>query len=218
MSKKLISYKSESKRQKKEWLNQAFLPCVDQTYMKKMLFILTMISFSTWAQTPPNDSCSTLIHVGPDYYWYCDSEIIQTRLSSPVQSRVSGEKWVDLKYSLHLNEIHKKNGIKGVKIPNESCAVSFSLGSTRFVKCDTGLYSVLGKSFDEITSEEWNNKVNSISEDKHELSGCTKTGLIIECPDGVYKKDISVSTTELIKQLEQQRENLKKKRATASEY
>ncbi len=191
----------------------------EENFMKLLNFLLILVSTEAFAHSPPTDACLSSIQIGPDHYWYCETGIFKTQLSSPVKTEIKGEDWVTIKKSLFLSEVIKKRGPKGIKIPNESCALGFSIGANQFLRCDSGLYSGIGKNFDEIDSEEWNQKAKSLVEVKQDLdsfSGCTKTGLMIECPDGIYKKDINLSSLELEKALEDQRQQLIMRRGPAS--
>lgn len=191
----------------------------DGGIMKTLILLMIIFSLPTQAQSPHFDSCGSSISIGADEYWYCHGDIVKTVKSSPIQSKVDPAKWVDLKESLKLTEAYPKQGVKGVKVPNDSCAIGFSVGPVRYYKCDHGLYRVLGTKQEEIDGETWNTRISAMDGDVVGFAGCDRvSNSEISCPDGIYKKDVSVSADRLVKDLEEQREKIKiRNRETASQ-
>ena len=150
------------------------------------------------AATAPNDSCAVSIQYGTDLYWLCDEGPYKYSLSSSKKAqRIDYKEWSKVKALINLktdsSPIHNE-----ARVPNDSCAVQFHLGSEHFLKCDQGLFKIVNSKVSQINLKTWTKAVSAMPsgpQSEDDLAGCEKQGHTILCPDGVYKKDSHVDTT-----------------------
>ena len=139
------------------------LGLADTLNMNKLILLLfCFFTFSAQAQTPPNDSCAVSLQFGSERYWYCDGGIFKTVFNSDVVGKSDHAKWKSVKESLKAHdEEDSLTKIKGSHpVPNDSCAMGFTVGSKKYLCCDSGYYVSGEKKYSQISSKEWNKQIN----------------------------------------------------------
>jgi hypothetical protein len=131
---------------------------------KLILLLFCFYTLGSQAQTPHNDSCAVSVQFGSEHYWYCDGGILKTVLNSDVVGKSEHAKWKSVKESLKAHD--QKDSFSKIKgshtIPNDSCSMGFTIGSKKYLCCDSGYYVSGEKNYSQISSKEWNKQISSL--------------------------------------------------------
>lgn len=207
--------------------NTDILPNYEVLIMKKIvLFFLACSASLAMAEeivTPPNESCIMSIQRSGDTYWRCYQGIFKKAQGSEEFLKVEVREWTSLEKAILAEENPVTGYQDSDRIPNETCAVGFTIESKKFLKCDGGVFQFNGKSYARVKIKDWNNEMNALFSRNEKLlvvdyqfEGCVRKEHVIECPDAVFKKDLSIMDSDMMKKLDEMKTDSEKRSPAGS--